>query len=156
MTDTPRYLRRTIDPYLGTLVILALVSAGVWAEAFAIRSWQMALAVPVIWALFGVQFYISSRYRISWTGEAIRQQAGGGGDVRIAYGDITRVASEFEVPSRHGPTRPMRRIAIYAGQPRHKQTFIDISLKHFAADDIAALMREIQSRRPDLTLPPQA
>jgi hypothetical protein len=48
--------------------------------------------------------------------------------------------------------RPFRRIAVYA-QHGSSTKFIDVSLKHFAADDIRKLMRVIHEQRPDLVLP---
>jgi hypothetical protein len=50
-------------------------------------------------------------------------------------------------------SRPFRRIAIYAGDPRGTGKFIDVSLKHFAADDVRKLMRIVHDRRSDLILP---
>jgi hypothetical protein len=48
--------------------------------------------------------------------------------------------------------RPSRRIAIYANAAEgHK--WIDVSLKHFADDDIRRLMRAIREYRPDLSIP---
>jgi hypothetical protein len=45
-----------------------------------------------------------------------------------------------------------RRIAIYGdGSNGHK--WIDVSLKHFAAEDIRRLMRAIHEQRPDLSMP---
>jgi len=42
---------------------------------------------------------------------------------------------------------------IYTGNPQGESKFIDVSLKHFAADDIRKLMRAIHQERPDLVLP---
>ena len=67
---------------------------------------------------------------------------------RVDRSDIASVRMEVDV----SPGRPFRRIALYSHAPKSGQ-FIDISLKHFAAEDIRALMRSIHQQRPDLTLP---
>jgi hypothetical protein len=48
--------------------------------------------------------------------------------------------------------RPFRRLAIYS-EHGSSIKFIDVSLKHFAADDVRKLMRVIHEQRPDLVLP---
>jgi len=48
--------------------------------------------------------------------------------------------------------RPFRRITIYA-EGAEITKFIDVSLKHFVAEDIRKLMRKIHDNRPDLSLP---
>lgn len=67
--------------------------------------------------------------------------------------EITRITWETSKPAEWlAASRPFRRIVIY-GKRLHEDVFIDVSLKHFAADDVRELMRVVRGRRPDLTLP---
>lgn len=141
-------LRRTIDPYVGILVILGGVSVFTAVVGVTKDPWGTAEMLSLLWALAAAWIYFGLRYRIYWNPDAILQKASGGADVVIKLSEIGSVALETSIT----PGRPFRRIAIYPknGGKRH---FIDVSLKHFAARNIRRLMTEIQSRRPDLELP---
>jgi hypothetical protein len=106
------------------------------------------------WPLFGVLVWIGTCYRIFWRDGAILQKASGGPDVSIRPDEITSVEQETsDVGTALAMRRPFRRIVIYAENPRGEGKYIDVSLKHFLADDVRKLMRAIHARRPDLALP---
>jgi vacuolar-type H+-ATPase subunit C/Vma6 len=71
-------------------------------------------------------------------------------DVILSMSEINQVRLEAELSL--AMRRPFRRIAIYSHHSKSKK-FIDVSLKHFAAEDIRELMRAIHGQRPDLVLP---
>lgn len=149
-----QYLRRTISPYLGQIIILSLVTVFLLFESIKLHAWGPLLPAPFIWLLFSVQIYIGLKYKISWTDKAVCQEASGGPKVSIQYGWITKVTSEISKPGEVlAASRPFRRIAIYAKEPQGAKSFIDVSLKHFAIDDVRKLMSVVHDRRPDLTLP---
>jgi len=107
-----------------------------------------------MWMLLGVLVFLGARYRVSWKAGAVAQQASGMRDVVIKADQIDRVALESardDIGAAIQMRRPFRRIAIY--RQGNSGDFIDVSLRHFAANDIRRLMRAIQSARPDLTLP---
>ena len=118
------------------------------------REWGLLLSVPVIWALFLPLVYFGLKYRIYWTDSEVCQKASGGADVRIKFNEMTRIALEVSKPGELlSASRPFRRIAIYAGDSHNEGKFIDVSLKHFTADDVRKLMHAIHDHRPDLALP---
>jgi hypothetical protein len=109
-------------------------------------------AIFVCWLLFLPYIFITTRYRIELRDGTIFQKAAGIADVSIKLSDVTFVRLETsDAQTLLSMRRPFRRITIYAkGGERTK--FIDVSLKHFAADDIRQLMRAIHDGRPDLAL----
>lgn len=153
--NQPQQLRRTVAPYMGQIVILSLVTLGALFVSIQRGAWGLILSVLIVgWPLFGVLVYIGRKYRIYWTEDDVRQQASGGADVSIKYSEIARIASETSKPGeRLAASRPLRRIVIYAKESHAEGKFIDVSLKHFVAEDIRNLMRAIHGRRPDLSLP---
>ena len=149
-----QHLRRTIAPYTGQIAILALVTLSMSFVSIWKHAWGLILSTPVMWLLFAPLVYFGSKYKIYWTSNDICQQASGGPRVCIQYGEIARIALETSKPGELlAASRPFRRIAIYAENPHGEGKFIDVSLKHFVADDIRELMRAIHARRPDLELP---
>jgi hypothetical protein len=150
--NQPQQLRRTIAPYVGQLIIFSLVTLGVLLVSVQKHVLSLILPVPIMWLLFAFLVCIGLRYRIVWTNNEVCQRASGGSNVCIEYGQITRITSEVSKPGEwFAASRPFRRIVIYAQGGEDK--FIDVSLKHFLADDIRELMRAIRIRRPDLELP---
>jgi energy-coupling factor transporter transmembrane protein EcfT len=153
-SEKSQRLRRTISPYMGQIIILALVTLGVLFVAIKSNEWKLILSVPVMWLLFLVLVYIGLKYKIYWTDAEVCQEASGGQKVCIKYGEITKIASEISKPAELlSASRPFRRIAIYAEKPNGESKFIDVSLKHFSVDDVRKLMQAIHDRCPDLTLP---
>jgi hypothetical protein len=147
-------LRRIVDPYLGLGVIISGVTALALFVGFYRNVWGPVEAMPLLWVLVGVLVYIGTRYRVGWRAGAVVQKASGGRDVVIEAAQIDHVALETgldDVGAAIQMRRPFRRITIY--RQGKSGGFIDVSLKHFAADDIRRLMRAIQSARPDLALP---
>jgi hypothetical protein len=156
-------LKRIVDPYVGQVTILGLVSLFVIFVAVWKHVPDFFFVVPAIWILFSPLVYLGLRYRIYWNGEAVCQDASGIPRLCIGFGEITKVALEggdfgrVATAAAHGGDRdagrPFRRIALYKHGKRGERNFIDVSLKHFADADIRALMQAIHARRPDLTLP---
>jgi len=153
-SNQPQQLRRTIAPYMGQLIIFSLVTLGVLFVSVQKHVLSLILPVPIMWLLFAFLVWIGLRYRVVWTNKEVCQRASGGSNVCIEYGEITRITSEVSKPDEwFAASRPFRRIVIYA-ERRGADKFIDVSLKHFLAEDIRELMRAIRIHRPDLELPP--
>jgi hypothetical protein len=147
-------LKRSVDPYVGFAVILFGVTGLTVFVSLKTHSWAPLEAMPLGWLFFVVIVYIGTRYRILWRDGEVVQRASGGTDVSIRTDEITRIEQETsDVGTALGMRRPFRRITIYAEKSYGDGKFIDVSLKHFATDDVHKLMRAIQDRRPDLTLP---
>jgi hypothetical protein len=149
-----RHLRHTIAPYMGQIIILALVT--LWATFISIKTkeWGLVLSMPVGWMFFLFLVRIGLKYKISWTDEMVCQEASGGSNVYIAYGEITKIVSETSKPGELlSASRPFRRIAIYAQKLGGEEKFIDVSLKHFVASDVRDFLQTIRDHRPDLTIP---
>jgi len=143
-------LKRSVAPYVGMGIIIGGVS--IFATATALKKDPLGtLEVnAVLWALFAGWVYLGSRYRIYWREDAIRQRASGKPDVTIQMKQIGSLDLEVGVDA----GRPFRRIAIYTKEPQRSQ-FIDVSLKHFSAPDIRALVARIRAARPELEVPSQ-
>jgi hypothetical protein len=147
-------LRRSVGPYVGFTVILVGVTGLMVFVSLKTRDWTPLEMMSVGWFFLAVIVYIGTRYRIFWRDGAVVQRASGRVDVSIKPDEITRVEQETsDVRTLFSFRRPFRRITIYAEKPRGEGKYIDVSLKHFVADDVRKLMRAIHARRADLTLP---
>jgi len=147
-------LRRSSGPYVGFTVILAGVTALLVFVSLKTSDWSPFGMSLVAWFFLAMIVYIGTRYRIFWRDGEIVQKASGRVDVSIRVEEITRVEQETSgVRTLLSFRRPFRRITIYAGELHNKGKFIDVSLKHFVADDVRRLVRVIQARRPALALP---
>lgn len=153
-------LRRSTAPYRTLSTVFGLFA--IWGLVEAVTSGNLALKSGN-WNLFGVGLmiigsylpviFIGYRYRIFLRDGIIVQKAYGMSDVAIKIKDISALKVETSSASDVAKmNRPFARIAIYSGTDRAR-SFIDVSLKHFVADDIRRLMRAIQEQRPDLTMP---
>jgi hypothetical protein len=152
--DTPDLaLRRTIQPYAAEIVVLGVVTL-LWISLLQkAGAFGSAVVIASMWALFFFAHYADTRYRVFLEKGAIKQIATNKAVTVIKLPDIKRIELErSDLQTLFAMRRPSRRIAIYANSSDgHK--WIDVSLKHFAADDICRLMRAIHDRRPDLTIP---
>jgi hypothetical protein len=147
-------LRHSISPYIGLPIILVPVLGLMVFVSLKEHDWTPFLAMQSIWIFCAIWAFIVSRYRIFWRDGVIVQKASGKADVSIKGDEITRVEQETSnVGTLVRFNRPFRRIVIYAEKPHSEGKFIDVSLKHFVADDVRKLMRTIHARRPDLALP---
>lgn len=75
-------------------------------------------------------------------------RASGGPERHIRYNDIVEVRYEVSVEQ----SRPFRRIVIQ-GSGHAEDDFIDVSMRHFRAEDISQLIGVVRSHRPDLEIP---
>jgi len=143
-------LRRTIQPYLGEIVIfgaLSLLLILAWLKT-ANLSWLEAIVVMLGVAI--ATHYADIRYRVSWKAGQIECITSNNIKIRLKPSDISRVVLETsDLKTILRLTRPARRIAIYSKNQEH----IDVSLKHFVTGDINRLMQEIHKERPDLSIP---
>ncbi|MGA9545347.1 MAG: hypothetical protein WBQ85_17355 [Candidatus Sulfotelmatobacter sp.] len=146
-------LRRTITPYVGQMVIFALVTA--FIEYVGYRTSQRAFmwSPTVLWTFFAALVYLGMRYRVLWNDSCVVMRASGGLERRLGFDEITEIkmktahVSEFLAQS-----RPFRRIVVQ-GRRRHPDEFIDVSLRHFRPGDIDELLAAIHVHRPDLAVP---
>jgi hypothetical protein len=143
-------LRHSLRPYVAfALPLLVVTGIGAIASAKS-GQWTSLWYVVVVWVFFLLWSFFLTRYQIAWNHEAITQKAAGGPGVTIDIGAITKVRLETSgAATLLSFRRPFRRISIYAND--HK--FIDVSLIHFLAEDIHALMRFVHEQRPDIALP---
>ena len=146
-------LRRTIQPYIALLIIWIGITFLWIFVTFKTHDLSGLILIALLWAIGVWGQYGNTRYRIFWESDAIRQIAANKNITTIKTSEITRIVQEqSDLQTLFSYTRPSRRIAIYSdGSNGHK--WIDVSLKHFAADDIRRLMQAIRERRPDLSIP---
>lgn len=141
-------LRRSFQPYIALTIILSGVTLLQLVISIKIHSWNPLVAASIIWLIFAGMVFIGTRYRILLKGSTIVQKAFGKPDVAIDVDEISAIKSET---SSAGTLvrlrRPFRRITIYSWP---NTNFIDVSLKHFLAEDVQTLMTKIRSHRPDL------
>ena len=141
-------LHRSVAPYIGIGTIIGGVSIYATAAGLGKDPWGTLEVNAVLWAIFAGWVYFGMRYRIYWRYGEIRQRASGKPDLVLKISDLESVSLETAVDA----GRPFRRIALYAGSDTQSQ-FIDVSLKHFVANDVRDLMRAIHAARPDLAIP---
>lgn len=146
-------LRRTISPYAGYLVIFLIVSL-IWVLAIYKTGDLGGIGViALLWGVLLISQYPNTRYRIFWNNGEVKQVSAYKDVTVIKASDIERIALESsDLRTLLSLTRPSNRITIY-GKEGGRPQWIDISLKHFAADDIRRLMRAIHERRPELSIP---
>ena len=160
LASTDFSLRRSTAPYRTLSIVFSLVA--IWGFVMAVTSGSLALNSGY-WNLFwtGLMLigsylpviYMGYRYRIVLQEGVIIQKAFNMRDVAIKIQDISLIKVESSSASDVAKmNRPFTRIAIYSGTGKAR-SFIDVSPKHFIADDIRRLMRVIHEQRPDLTVP---
>ena len=151
-------LHRSMQPYMGMMVIfLAVTIFGLWPfnhKPDGGSVWSLLL----IWLLFGGAILMARTYRISLKDGVIVQRGLGVKPISIPVTQIQHIKLEVSLlASRKSKSfffvvdRPFRRIVITPKSDH--DNYIDVSLKHFAAEDIRGLMRKIREQRPDLSFP---
>jgi hypothetical protein len=148
-------LRRAIGPYAGYLVIFTIISL-IWVLAI-YKSGDLGGigVIALLWIVLLISQYPNTRYRIFWNKDEIEQISAYKDVTVIKIGDIERIALESsDIRTLLSFTRPSNRITIY-GKNKERPQWIDVSLKHFSAEDIRRLMRAIHEERPDLSIPKQ-
>lgn len=135
----------SVQPYIGMGIVCVLWLAMLIFIAAHEKTWTLLLEIgwlPPL--LFAGWVFIGTRYRVLYDDKRVEMTASGRASVSILYDEIVSVAKEASIER----GRPFRRIAIHADS-----NFIDVSLKHFAIDDVRNLMRVIHEKRPGLALP---
>jgi hypothetical protein len=147
-------LRRTFQPYIGQVVILAGVTVFFLWVFLRIPEPGFLWSLIGIWFLYGISYvYFGMKYRVLWNKECVVMRASGGPERSILFDEITRVKNEVSNASDlQAQSRPFRRIAIY-GRKHDSNARIDVSLRHFDLNDIDLLLTAIRAQRPDLEVP---
>lgn len=149
----PRKLKLIAGPYVGQLAILAAVTLLATFVGVTKDQWGPLLAMPIGFIALAIPIYIGTRYRVAFDDSGISRQASGLREHHIAYADITRIEIERATAAEmFSMSVPFRRVAIY-GKPGAAADKINVSLRHFAAADIEALLEAVRQHRPDLTIP---
>jgi hypothetical protein len=154
MKDTEHFaLRRTFQPYAAEFIIFCAITGLLIFDLFRTHDMNWFGLIVLLWGIVIATQYPNARYRIFWEDGKIKQVAVYGEPTVIEASEINKIAQETSnLQTLLAMRRPSRRIAIYARGPNgHK--WIDVSLKHFAAEDIRRLMRAIHEQRPDLSMP---
>jgi hypothetical protein len=148
------FLRRTVTPYVGQSGIIAGVTMLLAYVALKKTQWDLLWIAALIWVLFtSYVFFFGMKYQISWDQKGLTMSASGGPQRSIQFDEITEI--RYETANRDeflSQARPFRRVVI-VGLPRSPNSRIDISLRHFLAQDIDRLIMVIREKRPDLTVP---
>lgn len=147
-------LRRTVTPYIGQSVIIAGVILLLVYVALKRGQWDLLWTAALIGVLFmSYIFFFGMKYRVSWNEKGLKMKASGGSMRSIPFDDITEVRCETASSDEFlSQARPFRRLVVI-GSSRDPSGQIDISLRHFQAQDVHKLMEVIREQRPDLTLP---
>lgn len=148
-------LRHSSVPYrtLG-MFFLILCLWGFWVS-YRAGKWGLFESAILVSGIYSLQIAMGLWYRISLSDGVISERAFGKPRVSIAIGDITSVGQPApDLKTVAAMNTPLRRVTINgraAGIPKA----INVSTKHFVAEDVHLLMRAIQQVRPDLVLPPK-
>ena len=151
-------LHRSMQPYIGMMVIYLAVTVFFLYSFFRKPESSLIWTILFGWLLFGVAILMARTYRISLKSGVIVQRGLGVKTISIPVNQIEHIELEVSLGARRKTTsfffvvdRPFRRIVITPKDDH--DNYIDVSLKHFAAEDIRALMRRIREQRPDLSFP---
>jgi|SRR6185312_7062534 len=151
--DRLKPLRRTITPYVGQTIILAGTTVFLLVVSYKASDWSLMWGAAIIWPCFAMLVLIGLRYQVFWDDSGVVMRASGGPERRIGYEEIAQIKIERSSSSEFlAQSRPFRRIVLY-GKTHHRDSYIDISLRHFRPGDIDELLEEIRARRPDLQVP---
>jgi hypothetical protein len=143
-------LRRTMTPYVGELVIVGAIMIGMVALSLKTSSWPPLGVALIGCCLLLVTHYADLRYRVFWRDGTVERITANNIKTTIKAFDISHVVLEQSTGiGMLALRRPVRRITIYGKGEQH----LDVSLRHFALDDIRRLMEVIHKMRPDLALP---
>src|SRR5262252_2744299 len=146
-------LRRTLQPYGALLLIWIAFTLMMLFAVFKSGDLSGLLAILLLWVLGVWSQYPNTRYRITWRNGIIEQTDSNERLNTIKTSDLKEIVQEgSDLRTLLAMRRPSRRIAIYSHSTDGPK-WIDVSLKHFAADDIRRLMHAIHERRPDLSIP---
>lgn len=143
------YLRLVATPYIGETLIYAGVTVFLFYVAFSKRQWEFLWAVVILWlfhAIYVVLFGL--RYRILWNDTTVVMRASGGPERRIPFDEIAEI--NYDVAA--SQSRPFRRLVIHPRSEK-RNSYVDVSLRHFRMEDINSLLAAIHQRRPDLMIP---
>ena len=150
-TSRRHWLRQSVRPYLGQLIIIGFVGAFSVIIASRTGEWGLARVQPLIWLFFAPIVWLGRQYRIAYDEDGIYQRASGGLELFIPYSHLAKAEYETSTVSELiRAARPFRRLVFYAAGGGAR---IDVSLKHFAREDIDVLLAVIQRRCPKLTMP---
>ena len=147
-------LRRTIQPYVGQIMILIAATVFAVCGSLASSDWNLMWAPAVYWPLFGLYFiFFAMKYRVLWNKESVVMHASGGPDRCIRLDEIISITKEVSSTSDVlAQSRPFRRIVV-CGPKDDSNAQVDISLRHFDLKDIEQLLMAIRVHRPDLDVP---
>jgi hypothetical protein len=151
-------LRRTWDPYAGMILIVLAVTLFLFYPFNRVPDSSVLWAVPALWAMFASGILMGRTYRIFVKNDVIVQRGLGVKTFSIPIRQVKKIKLEVSLLARRKSNsfffvidRPLRRIVI---TPKYdSENYIDVSLKHFAAEDIRELMRRIREQKPDLSFP---
>jgi hypothetical protein len=150
-------LKHSIQPYVIIGGIIVLLAIGWLVLGFFGAGWSgfgLVFVIGIFYAL-KIRFY-DFRYTISFKDNSVIMHVATWSDIPAALTtikvvDITSIQRETsDLRTIAAQQRVTQRIAIY---DQHHNKFIDVSLKHFVADDIRKLMQTIHKERPSLAIP---
>jgi hypothetical protein len=152
--ETSTILRRTITPYVGQSLILALVTILLFCVALKKQQWGLLWAAALIWALYtSYVLLFGMRYKVFWDDAGVTMKASGGPERTIRFDEITEIRCETASADEFlSQARPFRRIVIL-GHLHDAKGKIDVSLRHFRPEDINTLLMAIHKHWPDVSLP---
>jgi hypothetical protein len=143
-------LKRSVKPYVGELVIISMITAGMTYTALQTSTWALLELAGACLVFVAITHLPDLRYRVFWRHGAVECVATNNQITSIKASDISNVMLEkSDQATMLAQRRPIQRIIVYSKNGQH----LDVSLKHFVMSDIKRLMQEIHNQRPDLALP---
>jgi hypothetical protein len=115
--------------------------------------WGAFKSAVFVSGVYSLQIVLGLWYQIGLRNGVIWQRAFGKRRVFLPLSDISAVRQEAsDIKGLVRASRPSSRITIH-GRTEGSERRIDVSIKHFVAEDIRRLMHLIRESRPDLDLP---
>jgi hypothetical protein len=149
--SSANFLRRTIDPYIGLVVICALVTAFTLWISYRTSQPNMLIAILFLWALVGFNVWFGARYRVWYDDHTVYlRSAGWGGEISIPFTEVSKISENTASVSEMAQgNHPLRRVIVFG---RRATQPIYISTRHFAPEDINQLLEAVVDRRPSVVL----
>jgi hypothetical protein len=149
--SSANFLRRTIIPYIGLLVICALVTTVTLWISYRISQPDMLIAILSLWVLISFNVWFGASYRVRYDDHTIYlRPAGWGGKISVPFTEVSTIsentASVSEMAQGNHPRRRVIVVGRRATQP------IYISTRHFEQEDINQLVEAVVDRRPSVVL----
>jgi hypothetical protein len=126
-------LKRSVKPYIGELVIISMITAGMIYTAIQTSTWALLELAGAGLVFVAITNLPDLCYRVFWRHGSVECVATNNQLTSIKVSDISSVMLEkSNLATMLAQRRPTQRITVYSKDGQH----LDVSLKHFVMSGI--------------------